>query len=293
MWGGCSTAADLRPHLVCRPRCTACCRMGALSSYRCVGERGPSGHVSDAFGASLCRAAVRVALRHTAVYSLTGGGCGVWLCWSSSLTFILPHRVSICVCCRCMKTTGWVLGLWLRRCSPMCPSPALHASGSGVMAAHRNGMHQTISSPGTAIGLLGFLRPAAHASPAQPRPTALTALVLQMRAHWHLPDCLAPHRPPAHTLGSVPPPHTPQPAADGEPDSFYACKWSKDPDTGVPLLLLAGERGVALVIDVATGSLVFVSAPHSNPFLLYAHSPSISLWAFTGVSFVLLPSRKA
>lgn len=42
-------------------------------------------------------------------------------------------------------------------------------------------------------------------------------------------------------------------------EHFYACKWSRDVDSGAPLLLLAGEKGLVRVLDVAHECLLAVS----------------------------------
>ena len=41
-------------------------------------------------------------------------------------------------------------------------------------------------------------------------------------------------------------------------EEFYVCKWSVDPKTGSPLLLLAGHKGVIRVVDCGSATLVHV-----------------------------------
>ena len=45
-----------------------------------------------------------------------------------------------------------------------------------------------------------------------------------------------------------------------ENEEFYACKWSVNPETGAPLLLLAGKRGLLKALDCSTEELSAVSA---------------------------------
>lgn len=43
-------------------------------------------------------------------------------------------------------------------------------------------------------------------------------------------------------------------------EEFFACKWSVEPRSGAPLLLIAGKRGLLKVLNCVTESLHWVRA---------------------------------
>ncbi|EIE27269.1 fertilization-independent endosperm protein 2, partial [Coccomyxa subellipsoidea C-169] len=65
-------------------------------------------------------------------------------------------------------------------------------------------------------------------------------------------------------------------------EEFFACKWSVDPDTGDPLLLIAGKKGLLKILNCATQKLEWAAEGHGdaiNDISIHPMRPSLVLTA--------------
>ncbi|GAX80271.1 hypothetical protein CEUSTIGMA_g7709.t1 [Chlamydomonas eustigma] len=86
-------------------------------------------------------------------------------------------------------------------------------------------------------------------------------------------------------------------------ESFYVCKWTMNPDTRSPLLLIAGQKGVVRLVDCGSESLVHTFMGHGNSindisvlpqnldlFLTASKDESVRLWNIKTKTCVLIMS---